>query len=90
MKKTIIIALSSFVVIGIAGVLLYPKIFPPKQERKILYWADPMIPGDRSDHPGKSPMGMDRAPVYEAEQSPDLTVQKSTSEESYYTCPMHP
>jgi len=38
-----------------------------KKERKILYWTDPMIPGDRSDQPGKSPMGMDRVPVYEDE-----------------------
>ncbi|MGB3400031.1 MAG: efflux RND transporter periplasmic adaptor subunit [Candidatus Deferrimicrobiaceae bacterium] len=36
-----------------------------KSARKILYWTDPMIPGDRSDRPGKSPMGMDRVPVYE-------------------------
>lgn len=36
-------------------------------ERKVLYWTDPMIPGDRSDKPGKSPMGMDRVPVYEDE-----------------------
>ncbi|MDA8122852.1 MAG: efflux RND transporter periplasmic adaptor subunit [Deltaproteobacteria bacterium] len=35
------------------------------KERKILYWTDPTIPGDRSDKPGKSPMGMDRVPVYE-------------------------
>ena len=34
-------------------------------ERKILYWTDPMIPGFKSDKPGKSPMGMDLAPVYE-------------------------
>lgn len=36
-----------------------------KRERKILYWTDPMIPGYRSDQPGKSPMGMDLVPVYE-------------------------
>ena len=40
---------------------------PAKKERKILYWTDPMIPGDRSDKPGKSPMGMERTPVYEDE-----------------------
>jgi len=33
-------------------------------ERKILYWYDPMLPGFRSDHPGKSPMGMDLIPKY--------------------------
>ena len=36
-----------------------------KKERKILYWTDPMIPGFKSDKPGKSPMGMDMVPVYE-------------------------
>jgi len=35
------------------------------QERKILYWTDPMMPGYQSDKPGKSPMGMDLIPVYE-------------------------
>lgn len=34
-------------------------------ERKILYWTDPMIPGYKSDQPGKSPMGMDLVAVYE-------------------------
>ncbi len=33
--------------------------------KKILYWTDPMIPGYKSDKPGKSPMGMDLIPVYE-------------------------
>ena len=34
-------------------------------EKKILYWTDTMMPGYKSDHPGKSPMGMDMTPVYE-------------------------
>lgn len=34
------------------------------QERKILYWRDPMDPSHVSDRPGKDPMGMDLAPVY--------------------------
>jgi len=38
--------------------------------KKILYWTDPMIPGYRSDAPGKSPMGMDLVPVYEEGQGP--------------------
>jgi len=38
--------------------------------RKILYWTDPMIPGYRSDRPGKSPMGMELVPVYEEETGP--------------------
>ena len=35
------------------------------QERKILYWTDPMVPGFKSDKPGKSPfMDMEMVPVY--------------------------
>ena len=35
-------------------------------ERKILYWTDPMVPGYKSDKPGKSPfMDMDLVPVYD-------------------------
>lgn len=37
------------------------------KDRKILYWTDPMIPGYRSQQPGKSPMGMELVPVYEEE-----------------------
>ena len=34
-------------------------------ERKVLHWTDPMVPGYRSDKPGKSPfMDMDLVPVY--------------------------
>lgn len=36
-----------------------------KGQRKILYWVAPMDSSYRSDQPGKSPMGMDLAPVYE-------------------------
>ena len=39
-------------------------------ERKVLYWTDPMVPGYRSDKPGKSPfMDMDLVPVYEEDSS---------------------
>jgi len=40
---------------------------PQPSGKKILYWTDPMIPGYKSDKPGKSPMGMDLVPVYEEE-----------------------
>ncbi|TFW13338.1 efflux RND transporter periplasmic adaptor subunit [Massilia arenosa] len=37
--------------------------------RRILYWQDPMVPGQRFDKPGKSPyMDMDLVPVYADEQ----------------------
>ena len=41
-----------------------PAAGAAEKERKILYWTDPMIPGFKSDKPGKSPMGMDMVPVY--------------------------
>jgi len=47
------------------------KAAPPaqKSERRILYWHDPMVPGQRFDKPGKSPfMDMQLVPVYEDEQ----------------------
>ncbi len=35
------------------------------KERKVLYWTDPMVPGFKSDKPGKSPfMDMELVPVY--------------------------
>ncbi len=38
----------------------------PKTGKRILYWQDPMAPGQRFDKPGKSPfMDMPLAPVYE-------------------------
>src|SRR3989338_594314 len=44
-----------------------PEVSNRGKERKILYWTDPMMPGFKSDKPGKSPMGMDMVPVYEDE-----------------------
>ena len=39
--------------------------------RKVLYWHDPMVPGQKFDKPGKSPyMDMDLVPVY-AEEGAD-------------------
>ena len=39
-----------------------------KKERKALYWTDPMVPGFKSDKPGKSPfVDMELVPVYEDE-----------------------
>ena len=36
-----------------------------KEGRKVLYWYDPMVPGQKFDKPGKSPfMDMDLVPVY--------------------------
>jgi len=39
-------------------------------ERKVLYWHDPMVPGQKFDKPGRSPfMNMDLVPVYADEQA---------------------
>ena len=38
----------------------------PATGRKVLYWHDPMVPGQKFDRPGKSPfMDMQLVPVYE-------------------------
>jgi len=42
-----------------------PAATAPK--RKVLYWKSSMMPGFRSDKPGKDSMGMDLVPVYENE-----------------------
>ncbi|WP_374664013.1 efflux RND transporter periplasmic adaptor subunit [Ramlibacter sp.] len=40
------------------------------KERQVLYWHDPMVPGQRFDKPGKSPfMDMPLVPVYADEQT---------------------
>ncbi|HEX7325681.1 MAG TPA: efflux RND transporter periplasmic adaptor subunit [Rhodanobacteraceae bacterium] len=37
---------------------------PESAQRKVLYWYDPMQPGQHFDHPGLSPMGMQMVPKY--------------------------
>ena len=47
----------------------------PKTGRRVLYWHDPMVPGQKFDQPGKSPyMDMDLVPVYADEGGADGTV----------------
>jgi len=42
-----------------------PGKIDPKTGRKVLYWHDPMVPGQKFDKPGKSPfMDMQLVPVY--------------------------
>jgi membrane fusion protein, copper/silver efflux system len=51
---------------------------PPaaRSERQVLYWHDPMVPGQRFDKPGKSPfMDMDLVPVYADEAAGDAGVK---------------
>lgn len=88
MNRKLLYAIIGGVVIAAIALALYPRLFPAKQERQILYWTDPMLPGDRSDHPGKSSMGMERVPVYADVPSPPAR-DTATLTRSYYTCPMH-
>lgn len=87
MNKRLTLLLAGAAVVAVAAIYFYPKFFASqKPERKILYWTDSMLPGDRSDRPGKSPMGMERTPVYAEEAQPESS---SIAQEEYYTCPMH-
>jgi Cu(I)/Ag(I) efflux system membrane fusion protein len=46
--------------------------------KKVLYWHDPMVPGQKFDQPGKSPfMDMQLVPVYAAETGDDGNVNIS-------------
>jgi len=59
--------------------------------RKVLYWYAPMNPAYHSDHPGKSPMGMDLLPKYADEPGP--SGEPSGSQEKkilYWYDPMEP
>lgn len=49
-----------------AGTELRAGSIDPANGKKILYWQDPMVPGQKFDRPGKSPsMDMQLQPVYE-------------------------
>jgi membrane fusion protein, copper/silver efflux system len=49
-------------------------------KRKVLYWHDPMVPGQKFDKPGKSPfMDMQLVPVYADEGSGGAAVHVSAS-----------
>jgi len=75
MKRNKKMAWTLIVIVAISGALATWYYRTPKSdtavsasaktERKILYWTDPMLPGFKSDKPGKSPMNMDMVPVYE-------------------------
>ena len=50
----------------VAGAPQKARDLDPGTGRKVLYWHDPMVPGQRFDKPGKSPfMDMQLVPVYE-------------------------
>jgi Cu(I)/Ag(I) efflux system membrane fusion protein len=54
------------------------KILYDDKGRRVLYWHDPMVPGQRFDKPGKSPfMDMQLVPVYAEEGADEGTVRVS-------------
>lgn len=54
-----------------------PATSAPAGQRKVLYWHDPMVPGQKFDKPGKSPfMDMQLQPVY-ADEASDSGVRVS-------------
>jgi RND family efflux transporter MFP subunit len=86
--KKIIISGIIFLIIGLA----IGKFFlggagasSDNQERKILYYQDPMNPANTSPTPKKAPDGMDFVPVYEEQKGG--SGQKKIA---YYQDPMHP
>lgn len=59
-----------------------PATASAEPERKVLYWYDPMVPGQRFDKPGKSPfMDMDLQPRYADEVTADAGVTISARQQ---------
>lgn len=51
---------------GASGAAQKPGDIDPSSGKKVLYWHDPMVPGQKFDKPGKSPfMDMQLVPKYE-------------------------
>jgi Cu(I)/Ag(I) efflux system membrane fusion protein len=82
-KTKLFVTIGAALVVGVAAgwYFLYSGKGPVsiengmKTERQVLYWTDPMVPGYRSDTPGKSPfMDMDLVPVYADEAGGDAPV----------------
>lgn len=76
LKNTALI-LGSMLIGGALTTALYARWAPThsaapaaEQQRKVLFWYDPMYPNTRFDKPGKSPlMDMDLVPKYADEES---------------------
>lgn len=56
------------------------------ENKRVLYWVDPMNPGRRSDKPGKAADGMDLVAVYAGAGTSPGTPKKVL----YWVDPMHP
>ncbi len=81
-RKTVIVLAIVTALLAAAGLwyLLAKRGAGPMEavttERKPLYWTDPMVPGYRSDKPGKSPfMDMELVPVYEGDAGDAVSVR---------------
>ena len=87
MKKTIVTVILSIVMGLGAGWFIFrpPSNGGNTEERKILFYRDPMNPQNTSPTPKKAPDGMDFVPVY-AEESGGAGEKKI----AYYKDPMHP
>ncbi len=80
LKQLLSSKLISFFSAVIAIVLLvsgFSATAVAEEEKKIMYWVAPMDPNYRRDKPGKSPMGMDLIPFYEATDADASTVSIS-------------
>lgn len=78
MNRKIVIAVAGVVIIFTAAYTAYrfglsradqhlqsDQLIDPATGKRVLYWHDPMVPGQRFDKPGKSPfMDMPLVPVY--------------------------
>ena len=74
-KTTVIAAIAALIAAAGSGYVIGQKQSHQAQqtaqpaERKVLYWYDPLMPGQRFDKPGKSPfMDMDLVPRYADEE----------------------
>ncbi len=57
-----------FIIVLLLLAFAAPVMAAEESERKVLYWYDPMVPGQKFDKPGKSPyMDMELVPFYEDE-----------------------
>lgn len=89
MKKTTLTAVAIAVVVAASGGYFVgkkqsrqPATTAQPTERKVLYWYDPMMPGQRFDKPGKSPfMDMDLVARYVDEEKAATGVGISTQQQ---------
>lgn len=92
MKKTVLAILIAACVAAAAGYVAGRQQVAPtadthdhasaNAERKVLYWYDPMVPGQRFDKPGKSPfMDMPLVPRYADEGPTDNGVSVSARQQ---------